>query len=172
VDQIDDIAAEIRDRYGEIRREDPAALAARQTASAPALAPLFPNSATAARATAAHVAATAAGTTPHVEDLPAPVENLLDAARVRILGTQLGLTKVVGLTEGFRLIKDNIVQDLGPAAALAVATIYPPRKTTGPAYAPKVYVDNPAILEFYYEDFKRRKPLAECAAVLKTIGGT
>jgi hypothetical protein len=116
------------------------------------------------------VAAAASGKAPFVEDLPAPVENLLDAARIRLLGTQLGMTKVVGLTEGFRFIREGIVRDLGPAVSQALGKVYPPIKTDGPAYAPKVFVDNPDILEFYYEDFKRRKPLAECVAVLKAMG--
>jgi transcription-repair coupling factor (superfamily II helicase) len=176
VADIDDIASEIRDRYGEIRRDDLAALTSSMTTLGnPGHAGLangaYPTPGNAALDTAARVAAAAAGNSPHVEDLPAPVENLLDAARIRILGTQLGLSKVVGLTEGFRLIKDNIVRDLGPAAAQAVAKVYPPRKTTGPAHAPKVFVDNPDILEFYYEDFKRRKPLAECAAILQAMVG-
>lgn len=154
LEAIEEIASEIRDRYGEIRREDPAALTAKNS---PHLKP------------SDQVAAASAGTNPHIEDLPAPVENLLDAARLRILGTQIGLTKIVGLTEGFRLIRENIVQELGPTASQMLAQLYPPQKTQGPAAQPKVFVDNPDVLEFYYEDFKRRKPLAECAKVLRSL---
>ncbi|MGI8905978.1 MAG: transcription-repair coupling factor [Candidatus Sumerlaeaceae bacterium] len=91
LEELDEIAAEVRDRYGEVRREIPqlALVGAGTTKAKPA------------RKAAV------------VEDLPEAVDNLFNIARMRIVGRKLELRKVVGLKNGFKLHRPGVLQDLG-----------------------------------------------------------
>ena len=86
LEELDELAAEMRDRYGEVRREVPAVGGAPGKARKPVI----------------------------IEDLPEPVENLFAIARMRLLGRRLGIAKITGTPLGFRIVRDGAVEQLGP----------------------------------------------------------
>lgn len=85
-EELDDIVAEVRDRYGDVARVAEGADAAD------------------------------AATEPVNEELPEPVDNLFLIARMRLLGSRLKLKKVVGLKSGFKLVRKNALEKLGKRA--------------------------------------------------------
>ncbi len=121
-EDLDEISAEIRDRYGDVVRE----------------------------------AAGGDGTT--TEELPEPVDNLFHIARIRMLARQLDIRKVVAMKSGFKLVKDNILAELGQSAQKAI-----------PKGGPAIYADDPNALEFGFKDWTKRRGLAEAVKVLEAL---
>ncbi|MBX7245349.1 MAG: transcription-repair coupling factor [Candidatus Sumerlaeaceae bacterium] len=131
--ELDEIAAEVRDRYGEVRRELPVAGGDGKK-----------------------------GTTVEVvEDLPESVETLFAVARMRLAGRKLGLKKIVGMQQGFKLVRENAVKELGPAASKVIGG--------GKGAAPKVYTDDADALEFSYADWGTRRKVHEAARVVQAM---
>jgi transcription-repair coupling factor (superfamily II helicase) len=120
---LDEIAAEMRDRFGEVERQ------------------VFG----------------ADGSVKQVEALPAAVENLISVAKLRILGRRAGLRKIVLTQNGFKLFRPAAVQELGPAVRSAIHN-----------ENPKVYTDDPNVLEFHYSDWAKRLQLPQAVQILET----
>lgn len=138
---LDAIADEMKDRYGEVNRS-PGDKGAEDKVIA----------------TNAPVATTGKKSDKPgriVEDLPESVENLFAVSRLRILGRKLNIRKISATLNGFKVYRDNAVRELGPAVSAAIK-----------GEIPKVYTDDLNALDFFYSDWKVRPQLAEAAKVL------
>lgn len=102
--ELDDVHAEIVDRYGEVRRGT----------------------------TNQSVAGSASGSAAVIEDLPEPVENLFHIAKMRILGRKLGLQKIAVTQAGFKFMRKRALEVLGPNARVFVRDSNPKVYTDDP----------------------------------------
>lgn len=132
LEEIDEVADEMRDRYGDVKRE--VGDAGTLTKEAPASKFRI------------------------IEDLPEAVENLLNVARLRILGRKLSLRKITVAKGGFKLHAEDAVRALGPKASHFIKN-----------GNPKIYTDDPNALEFFYSDWKLRRHLNEAVGVLSKL---
>jgi transcription-repair coupling factor (superfamily II helicase) len=166
LEELDEIAAEVRDRYGEVPRTVPGAcdvkpLKASAGPQGPHAMPSDPGSSKVAVAVAGAKRTGTSNAKPAaavVEDLPEAVDNLFNIARMRMLGRKLELRKVQGLKNGFKLHRPGVLQALGPRAQKLIK-----------GGNPQIFADDPNALELSYKDWDCRRPLSEAVSVLQKL---
>lgn len=92
------------------------------------------------------------------EDLPEPVENLLCIAKMRVLGRTAGISKISATPSGFKLHCPKAREVHGKSVSAVI------HKGN-----PKVYTDDPNVLDFHYSDWKSRRQLGEAVNVLSAL---
>ena len=151
LEELDELASEVRDRYGEVPRESPGTKPSQRTAAGPQSKAI----ATPGRSNSELPPARRAAI---IEDLPEAVDNLFNIARMRIVGRKLDLRKVVGLKSGFKLSRPDALQSLGGRAQKLIK-----------GGDPQIFADDPNALEFSYKDWNGRRPLAEAVRVIQAL---